>query len=87
MDLIDRTHWRLALDRDDTAVLKAVAMAGILAHNFLHQVSPAPLENEFNFYGLRAFWRMLSIAVAYPAKIPHVVLSFFGHYGLTAPDD
>lgn len=57
-------------------------MAGIVAHNFLHQVSPAPLENEFNFYGLRAFWRMLSIAVAYPAEIPHVVLSFFGHYGL-----
>lgn len=82
MDLIDRTHWRLALDRDDTAVLKAVAMAGIVAHSFLHQVSPAPLENEFNFYGLRAFWRMLSIAVAYPAEIPHVVLSFLGHYGV-----
>lgn len=57
-------------------------MAGIVAHSFLHQVSPAPLENEFNFYGLRAFWRMLSIAVAYPAEIPHVVLSFFGHYGV-----
>ena len=25
---------------------------------------------------------MLSIASAYPAEIPHVVLSFFGHYGL-----
>lgn len=87
MALIDRTPWQLSLDREDTAVLKALAMAGILAHNFLHQVSPAPLENEFNFYGLRAFWRMLSIAVAYPAEIPHVVLSFFGHYGLTAPDD
>lgn len=82
MALIDRTPWRLALDREDTAVLKAVAMAGIVAHNFLHQVSPVPLENEFNFYGLRAFWRMLSIAVAYPAEIPHVVLSFFGHYGV-----
>ena len=82
MALIDRTPWRLSLDREDTAVLKALAMAGIVAHNFLHQVSPAPLENEFNFYGLRAFWRMLSIAVAYPAEIPHVVLSFFGHYGV-----
>ena len=82
MALIDRTPWRLSLDREDTAVLKALAMAGVVGHNFLHQVSPAPLENEFNFYGLRAFWRMLSIAAAYPAEIPHVVLSFFGHYGL-----
>lgn len=82
MALIDRTPWRLSLDREDTAVLKALAMAGIAGHNFLHQVSPAPLENEFNFYGLRAFWRMLSIAAVYPAEIPHVLLSFFGHYGL-----
>ena len=82
MALIDRTPWRLSLDQEDTAVLKALAMAGIVAHNFLHQVSPAPLENEFNFYGLRAFWRLLSIAVAYPEEIPHVLLSFFGHYGL-----
>lgn len=59
MALIDRTPWRLSLDREDTAVLKALAMAGIVAHSFLHQVSPAPLENEFNFYGLRAFWRMV----------------------------
>lgn len=80
--LIDRKPWCLALDRDDTAVLKAVATAGIVAHNFLHQASPAPLENELNFYGLRAFWRMLSIAAAYPAEIPHVLLSFFGHYDL-----
>lgn len=82
MALIDRTPWRLALDRDDTAVLKAIAMAGIVTHNFLHQVAPAPMENEFNFYGLRAFWRMLSIAATYPAEIPHVVLSFVGHYGV-----
>lgn len=72
----------LSLYRDDTAVLKAVATLLIVAHNFLHLVPPVPAENEFVFSSAEGIWWALAISVKFPGEIPHVLLSFFGHYGV-----
>lgn len=37
------------LTRNDSAVLKALAILLIAAHNFFHQVKPFPGENEMAF--------------------------------------
>lgn len=73
-----------SLSRTDTAVLKALAMIFIVTHNFMHLVTPAPSENEFAFYSAEGIWRALTICFVYPGEIPHVVFSFFGHYGVVA---
>ena len=72
----------LSLDRDDTAVLKALAMLLIVAHNFFHLVPPSPVENEFAFGSAKGIWQAIAICVQFPGEIFHVLLAFFGHYGV-----
>ena len=74
--------WSLSLSKNDTTAIKAVAMFMIVAHNFLHQVTPTPEENEFFFYSAEGIWEVLVIAAYLPAETLHAVIAFFGHYGV-----
>lgn len=73
----------LELTRQDTLALKAVAILLIVAHNFLHQVMPTPAESEFGFVFTRGVVRMFSICITYPLEIPHALLAYFGHMGVS----
>lgn len=74
--------WRPRLSKDDVEVLKGVAMFLIVAHNFLHLIGPTPRENEFGFTGAEGVWTAIALCIREPGELLHVLLSFFGHYGV-----
>lgn len=45
-----RVYDNKKFTRDDTNVIKGVAILSIILHNLLHWISPSPGENEFDFY-------------------------------------
>ena len=69
------------LTRNDSAVLKALAILLIAAHNFFHQVKPFPGENEMAF-GEATFRNTVEQIAANPLDAFHPLVSFFGHYGV-----
>ena len=71
------TLWDL--DPLDSAILKALAIAGIVLHNFFHAVSPVH-QNEFTFDPAR--WAVFLQTVRQPALAIQAFFSFFGHFGV-----
>jgi peptidoglycan/LPS O-acetylase OafA/YrhL len=68
------------LSRSDTALLKGVAIAAIVLHNFCHWLPGCALENEYTFH-TKNTWQLLHLL----GSGEHVVLnlfSYFGHYGV-----
>ncbi|MDO5075354.1 MAG: acyltransferase family protein [Bacteroidales bacterium] len=71
----------MTLSRQDTALLKGVAILMIALHNFCHWLPMAVIENEYQYDATR-IWKLMSY---YEALRPHVLLntlSHFGHYGV-----
>lgn len=69
------------LSRQDTALLKGLAIAAIVMHNFCHWLPGCVVENEYMFHAKYSY-RMLSVLTH---GGPHAVLnlfSYFGHYGV-----
>ena len=66
-------------DRRDSAILKALAIAAIVFHNFFHLVIPVH-ENEFSFDSARfpAFLEYLS----HPSTALQALFAFYGHFGV-----
>lgn len=67
------------IDYRDTAILKGLAIAFIVFHNFFHAFSPCG-QNEFTFVPSR-FSKFLA-AAAHPAFAIQALFSFFGHFGV-----
>jgi len=67
------------LDVEDSAILKGLAIAAIVFHNFFHVVSPAR-QNEFTF-GAARFGVFLDTVVQ-PWLAIQALFSFFGHFGV-----
>jgi peptidoglycan/LPS O-acetylase OafA/YrhL len=67
------------LDARDSNILKGLAIAAIVLHNFFHKVSPAR-ENEFFFHpdGFGVFLR----TVSHPSLAIQAFFSFFGYLGV-----
>ncbi len=68
------------LDINDSNVLKAVAIMGIMLHNFCHWLPGCAIENEYTFSSERTF-RFIELLT----QGQHVMLNFFsfaGHYGV-----
>lgn len=67
------------LDRDDTIVLKGLAILAIVLHNFFHFINPAQ-QNEFVFHpgSFGVFLR----EVSQPTHSIQAFFSFFGHFGV-----
>lgn len=71
----------MTLSRQDTSLLKGIAILMIAVHNFCHWLPMAVIENEYQ-YDAQRIWKLLG----YVEQLrPHVVLNFishFGHYGV-----
>ena len=67
------------LDKKDTAILKGLAIAAIVFHNFFHLVIPVH-ENEFSFDPAR-FSVFLHYFV-HPATTIQSFFAFYGHFGV-----
>lgn len=69
------------LSREDSAVLKGLAIVAIVLHNFAHWLPGCVAENEYMFHTENT-WHLVDV-LAHGG--PHVVLnlfSYFGHYGV-----
>jgi peptidoglycan/LPS O-acetylase OafA/YrhL len=67
------------LDHRDSAILKGMAIAAIVFHNFFHFVSPAH-QNEFTFDPRR--FVIFVQTVCHPSLAIQACFSFFGHFGV-----
>lgn len=75
---MENREW---LSRAECSALRAVAIAGIVLHNFCHWLNIPVKENEYLFRvsNNEALWQALC---APDAMLPVSLLSYFGHYGV-----
>lgn len=69
----------LHLTRNDTLVLKGIAILAIVLHNFFHLLGPVR-ENEFSFDAAR-FQAFLS-TVQDPGQSVQAIFAYLGHFGV-----
>ena len=67
------------LDKKDTAILKGLAIAAIVFHNFFHVIGPVR-ENEFNFDPAR--FPIFLQAIFHPSTTIQSFFAFYGHFGV-----
>lgn len=67
----------MTLSRNDTALLKGIAILMIVMHNFCHWLPGCVAENEYTFDAGRIQTYMDYLVQGGP----HLVLNFFSHYG------
>ncbi len=70
---------RIELDSRDSRILKGLAIAAIVFHNFFHLVNPAR-EDEFSFDPAR--FQLFLHEVGHPTLTIQTMFSFWGHYGV-----
>lgn len=68
------------LTRDDSALLKGLAILGIMLHNFCHLLPGMAMENEYTFHSANT-WSLLE-AFRQGHHVFLNLLSYFGHYGV-----
>lgn len=69
------------LDKQDTFLIKGIAILSILLHNFFHWIAPFTGENEFDFSSDRIM-NLFSSLQSSPLEFINVIFSYFGHYGV-----
>jgi len=70
------------LTRTECKALRAIAILGIMLHNYCHWLGRAVKENEFTFTSGKAVQFFRHIGEADPAWLPIDFASFLGHYGV-----
>lgn len=70
-----------AISKEDTSLIKGLAILTIVLHNFFHWLMPSPAENEFSFEPQRIFDVFHLLAVR-PFDFCNTLFSYFGHYGV-----
>lgn len=64
-----------------SAVLRGIAILGIILHNYTHWLAPMVQENEYTFTEMNV--RRMMVELAHPSmELFAHLLSFFGHYGV-----
>lgn len=70
-----------AFNKNDTFLIKGIAIIAILLHNFFHWIPPFIGENEFDFL-INRLHRFIESLQATPLEFINVFFSYFGHYGV-----
>ena len=61
----------ISISRQDTALLKGLAIIAIVLHNFAHWIPGAVVENEYNFYVSHS----LDLLTVLSHGGPHIILN------------
>lgn len=69
------------LTKDESNLIKGLAILLIIFHNYFHIIPPSPGENQFAFSALN-FERFQQLLIADPLSIIRYIFSYFGHYGV-----
>ncbi len=72
---------RLELNRSDAAVLRGLAIVGIILHNFTHWLPYTVKESEYTYSFKWAYYMWDHICTLYKT-LPLDLFSYFGHYGV-----
>ena len=69
------------LSKNESNLIKGVAILMIIFHNYFHIIPPSPGENQFAFASLNfdRYWQLL---ISDPFSIIRYSFSYFGHYGV-----
>lgn len=69
------------LSKDESNLIKGIAILMIIFHNYFHIIPPSPGENQFVFSTLN-FARFRQLLIADPFSVLRYSFSYFGHYGV-----
>ncbi len=69
------------LSKNESNLIKGIAILMIIFHNYFHIIPPSPGENQFSFSALN-FDRFRQLLIADPFSVVRYSLSYFGHYGV-----
>lgn len=70
-----------AFNKNDTFLIKGIAIIAILLHNFFHWIPPKTGENEFDF-SLGRIMNLFASMQSSPLECINLFFSYFGHYGV-----
>ena len=70
------------LNRTECNILRGIAIAGIVLHNYCHWLRPIVKENEYQFNQHNVDWFNNIMAHSFTELTFFHLLSFFGHYGV-----
>ncbi len=70
-----------SLSKDDTLLIKGMAIFSIILHNFFHKLEPSPGENEFSF-DLERILLFFQQICEQPFDCINLLFSYLGHYGV-----
>lgn len=70
-----------SISKQDTTLIKGLAIFFIILHNFFHKLEPTPGENEFSF-DLERIQLLFQQIGEQPFDIINLLFSFLGHYGV-----
>ena len=70
------------LNRTECNILRGIAIAGIVLHNYCHWLRPIVKENEYQFNQHNVDWFNNVMAHGFNERTFFHLLSFFGHYGV-----
>ena len=70
------------LNRTECNILRGIAIAGIVLHNYCHWLRPVVKENEYQFNQHNVDWFNNIMAHSFTELTFFHLLSFFGHYGV-----
>ncbi|MBO7055029.1 MAG: acyltransferase [Bacteroidales bacterium] len=70
-----------SISKEDTTLIKGLAIFCIVMHNFFHWMPPSPGENEFLF-DERLIQNFFSLLTSKPSEIINILFSYLGHYGV-----
>lgn len=72
---------RTEFTKDDSLIIKGLAILAIMLHNFFRWVEPTTGENEFGF-AAHTVHRFIEQLTAQPQDFINIIFSYLGHFGV-----
>lgn len=72
---------RTEFTKDDSLIIKGLAILAIMLHNFFRLVEPTTGENEFGF-AAHTVHRFTEQLTAQPQEFINIIFSYLGHFGV-----
>ena len=67
--------------KDDSLIIKGLAILAIMLHNFFHWVKPITGENEFGF-AAHTVYKFAEQLSSQPQEFINIIFSYLGHFGV-----
>ena len=72
---------RTEFSKDDSLIIKGLAILAIMLHNLFRWVAPSTGENEFGF-AAHTVHKFAELLTSQPAEFINIIFSYLGHFGV-----